>query len=426
MNQEQKRRRARQQEREQKIAKMRIQRRIIIFCMVAVLVGAGYGIYRGFFDRVYKNCVVEAGAVISVSDFMKYDFIKGDRYEGQYTEASQNIDTTVPGVYYVFIKSGLFTYSSELTVQDTKAPMGTTQDLTVEKGNTLDASDFVTSYEDETRVSISYAEEPDFNTAGAQTVKIYLTDLGGNTTELSAKLDVTEEDDEPPVISGVEDLVVEVGKSISYKKNITVTDNCDTDVELEVDSSEVNLNEVGTYNVYYSATDHAGNTASASAQVFVEESGAATATEEEVNAAADAVLAEILTDDMSQYDQAYAIYRYVHDSISYIDSSPKDNWIEGAYLGLVEHKGDCYVYAMTSKCLLTRAGITNMDIEKIPSTTRHYWNLIDIGEGWYHFDATRRKDGTEFFYWTDEQLMEYSNANDGSHNYDSEQYPTIQ
>ena len=52
--------------------------------------------------------------------------------------------------------------------------------------------------------------------------------------------------------------------------------------------------------------------------------------------------------------------------------------------------------------------------------------MIDIGEGWYHFDATRRKDGTEFFYWTDAELMEYSNANDGSHNYDPEQYPQIQ
>ena len=186
------------------------------------------------------------------------------------------------------------------------------------------------------------------------------------------------------------------------------------------------MNEVGTYTVNYSATDHAGNTATASAQVFVMESGASLATADEVNALADEVLAQILTDGMTQKEQAYAIFRYVHDNISYIDSSPKDNWIEGAYLGLVEHKGDCYVYAMTSKCLLTRAGITNMDIEKIPSTTRHYWNLIDIGEGWYHFDATRRKDGTEFFYWTDAELMEYSNANDGSHNYDPEQYPQIQ
>ncbi|MGN0141318.1 MAG: immunoglobulin-like domain-containing protein [Roseburia sp.] len=421
MNEEQRRRKSREQARKRKIKRMRRQRRILIFCMTAILAGAVYGIYRGFFDRVYKKCVVEVGTSVSVSDFMK-----SERYEGVYTEASPTVDTDTPGIYNVFIKSGPFTYHSELTVQDTKAPQGTVQELSVSKGNTVSASEFVTAVEDATQVTVSYAKVPDFNTVGDQEVTVRLEDAGGNVTDLSTVLHVEPEDTEPPVISGVEDLTVEVGKSISYKREITVTDNCDDNVELVVDSSGVNLNEIGTYTVSYSATDRAGNTVTATAQVFVVEASAQTATAEEVNAVADQVLSEILTDDMTQLDQAYAIYRYVHDNISYIDSSPKDNWVEGAYLGLVEHKGDCYVYAMTAKCLLTRAGITNMDIEKIPSDTRHYWNLIDVGEGWHHFDATRRKDGTEFFYWTDAELMEYSNANSGSHNYDPEQYPEIQ
>lgn len=421
MDEEQRRRRAKEQARKRKIRRLRRQRRILICCMLAFFAGIGYIVYLAFFDRVYAKCVVEVGTQISVSDFMK-----SDRYEGYYTQASQTVDTSVLGTYHVFIKSGLFTYSSELTVQDTNAPAGTLREVTVSKGTTVSASEFVAEVSDATEVSVSYAQIPDFDTMGDQEVTIRLADEGGNVTELTTVLHVTELDEEAPVISGVQDLTVEVGKSISYKKDITVTDNCDEEVELVVDSSGVDLNTVGTYTVYYSAVDRSGNTATASAQVIVIEAGSSTATVDQVNAIADEVLAEILTDDMSQYDQAYAIFRYVHDNIAYIDSSPKDNWVEGAYLGLVEHKGDCYVYAMTAKCLLTRAGITNMDIEKIPTTTSHYWNLIDIGEGWYHFDATRRKDGTEFFYWTDAELMEYSNANDGSHNYDPDQYPEIQ
>ncbi len=81
---------------------------------------------------------------------------------------------------------------------------------------------------------------------------------------------------------------------------------------------------------------------------------------------------------------------------------------------------------MTAKCLLTRAGIKNMDIEKIPTpTTMHYWNLIDIGEGWHHFDTCRRVDGSTFFYKTDAELMAYSNSHDGTHNYDRSRYPDI-
>ena len=55
-----------------------------------------------------------------------------------------------------------------------------------------------------------------------------------------------------------------------------------------------------------------------------------------------------------------------------------------------------------------------------------YWNLVDIGGGWYHFDATRRRDKSEFFYVNDETLMEYSRNHSGTHNYDVSAYPTIQ
>ena len=66
-----------------------------------------------------------------------------------------------------------------------------------------------------------------------------------------------------------------------------------------------------------------------------------------------------------------------------------------------------------------------MDIEKIPAKSMHYWNLIDIGEGWHHFDACRRKDGSTFFYKTDAELMEYSDAHNKTHNYNRELYPEI-
>ena len=80
---------------------------------------------------------------------------------------------------------------------------------------------------------------------------------------------------------------------------------------------------------------------------------------------------------------------------------------------------------MATKCLLTRAGITNMIISKIPGRTLHWWNLVDIGEGWHHLDTTPRKDGSRFFYLTDAELMAYSDTHNGTHHYDREQYPKI-
>ena len=66
------------------------------------------------------------------------------------------------------------------------------------------------------------------------------------------------DDKEAPVIDGVAPLTGFIGDPISYKSEITVTDNCDPGVELEVDNSEVIPDQAGTYAVRYSATDRAG------------------------------------------------------------------------------------------------------------------------------------------------------------------------
>ena len=66
-----------------------------------------------------------------------------------------------------------------------------------------------------------------------------------------------------------------------------------------------------------------------------------------------------------------------------------------------------------------------MDIEKIPAKTRHYWNLVDIGDGWYHFDSTPRKDKSEFFLLTDAELEAYSSTHKNTHIFDRSLYPEI-
>ena len=131
---------------------------------------------------------------------------------------------------------------------------------------------------------------------------------------------------------------------------------------------------------------------------------------------------------MSQYDKALAIFNYTKGNISYINHSEKGDYVRSAYEGLKLKRGDCYVYASTAKVLLTRAGITNMDIARIPSgSSMHYWNLVDIGDGqgWYHFDTTPRKDRPVIFLWNDQQIKDYSDRHNNSHNYDRSLYPVI-
>ena len=149
---------------------------------------------------------------------------------------------------------------------------------------------------------------------------------------------------------------------------------------------------------------------------------------EAVNQLADDALATIIKTGMTNREKAQAIYKYIQSHVGYISFSEKGDYIRAAYEGLATGKGDCYVYASVAKVMLTRAGITNMDIERIPEgDSMHYWNLVDIGDGhgWYHFDTTPRKDKTKFFLWDDASIKAYSDAHNNCHNYDRSLYPDI-
>ncbi|MCM1193084.1 MAG: hypothetical protein NC123_13240 [Butyrivibrio sp.] len=332
-----------------------------------------------------------------------------------------DIDTSRPSRQAVNIEVDGIIYESFLNITDTVPPVVEVRNLTRFTNTPVSAEDFLVSVQDITEVTAAFAEEPDITVPGSREVALVFTDESGNETRTSAVLTL-EEDTEPPVITGARDITYVMGTSISYKKNVTVSDNSGGEIPLNVDNSQVNLEAEGVYPVTYSAADDSGNTASVTINVTVI---AMTYDVNEVYGYADAVLASIFTEGMTEYEKLRAIYDYVKGNVGYISHSDKGDWVKAAYEGLVNKQGDCYVFASTTKVLLDRAGITNMDIEKIPAKTMHYWNLVDIGEGWHHLDTTPRKDHPVIFYWTEAEMMDYSAKHGNSHNYDHELYPEV-
>lgn len=407
--------------RREQIRRKKRRAKIMVLATTLIIIAAVAVILKLFLfeSSPVKDITVEAGSELpSIADFMEDKDKKPDSITGLEKE---NIMTTV-GDYPVIITVEGKEWNAVLHVKDTIAPEVVAKTVVVYTNAELTPESFIETITDATLCETALETTPDTSAAGESVVTIIVTDAGGNETRVQSNLTVNA-DTEPPVIEGLSDIVVPVGGSVSYKKNVTVTDNSGEDIELIVDSSSVNISEIGTYEVRYSATDKSGNSTSKAVSLVVTEADAPT--EDMVYELADQILADIINDSMTQKEQAEAIYWWVHDNVAYVDTAPKENWVAGAYRGLKERRGDCYTYAMTSKALLTRAGIKNMDIEKIPDSQMHYWNLIDVGEGWYHFDATRRKDGTTFFYWTTAQILEYSRANYNSHNYDASLYPEI-
>lgn len=295
------------------------------------------------------------------------------------------------------------------------------------------AEDFVIDLPSD--VSVRFAEQYRFDHLGEYQLELVFSDHDGNEVKKTVGLNLIV-DDTPPVISGVRDIRVMIGNGVSYKNGIVVTDNCDGEVTLTVDNSMVNLMVEGEYPVYYTATDLAGNRATASATVYVYEQ---TVTKEQLNEALRPVVNSIIHSGMTKEEQCRAIYDYVYSHVSYISLSQKSDWVLAAYRGLERGEGDCYTYYALSKAFFDYLGIENMCIQRTAQSNAymgetHFWNYVNIGTAqspaWYHFDTTHLKDAAytgRLVLLTEEQLQHYNREirpEEGHfYNYDATGYP---
>ncbi len=222
-------------------------------------------------------------------------------------------------------------------------------------------------------------------------------------------------DTTPPVIEVPKRMEYEINDTILYKKDVIVSDNSNEIPGLMVDSSEVKPNMAGTYTVYYSAVDSAGNKAEATAEIIIKQGHKAA--EEEVNSLADNLLAEILTDDMTQLEQLKAIFDWCYSNIRYTSDADKSGILQGAYDGIYYRAGDCYTFYASAAYMMNRCEIENLAVSRRGDTATHYWSLVKTDEGWYHFDCSPHKGGYKCFMQTDEQVREYARKNEGEEGY---------
>lgn len=336
------------------------------------------------------------------------------------------IDTSVPGNYSVFLMVDGEDAQSILSVDDYEAPQVTTKTAEAWVNHSLTVDKFIISAEDNsTEVELSFQTEPDWSIPGEQTVYIAASDKKGNSAQYCASL-ILKHDTVPPVVSAG-NLDVIVGDVVSYRSAVSCYDNASPEEELllDIDNSKVNLNEAGSYEVTYTVTDFAGNSTSVVALINVVEEPPLWNDGALLTERAQKIINSILTESMTDYEKAEAVFNWVHTNIRFISFSEKDNYARGAYEGLFLQEGDCFVYAATSKFLLDLVGIKNIDIKKSSTNPVHYWNLVYMEDGWYHFDACPNKEGVRIFLYTDVQLKAFSASRGNSHVYDSSLYPEI-
>ena len=429
-------------------------------------------------SNIVPTLTVEAGTQsVTAKAFMRQDY-------GIYPTFAADvsaIDLNQPGDYPVRLQYFSQTYDSVLQVRDTTAPTASVTNLSVLSTQMPEPEAFLQNIRDISAVTVTYAQAPDPELAGDQTVTLLLTDAAGNRTQLQATLtvivdahapvltgvaplsifmgqeadylsgvtiwddrdenpvltvddsavDLTREgtytivytgvdfygnqisesttvtvikDDTAPTLLGVNPLSLYAGNSIAYRKGILVSDDLDANPKLTVDSSQVDLSQPGVYEVTYTATDAAGNKTSITTTVTVVEKPDDYTDEATIYAAADALLAKIVTDDMTDREKVVAIYDWVAKNWRYAFDSDKSDWLQEAYRIITGGRGDCFSYYAGTRLLFDRLGIPNITVLRTEGArdSSHYWSMVSVdgGETYYHFDSTPRPstiDGSKNF-----------------------------
>ena len=253
---------------------------------------------------------------------------------------------------------------------------------------------------DETQTSVSITSTVDWTKLGEQTVSLRAVDEGGNETTASVRL-VLNEDHEAPVLYGIKPRYFYLDEAISYLEGVAAIDNADGEIAVTVDTSGVDPTRRGNYTVTYSAVDAAGNAASKRTTITIKKS---TTNSSKLDSYVREVTGRIFKEGMTLGEKVIAIYDYVYTHVVYTAKSDKTDWRKEALRGFRYGKGDCFTSNSVARALLEATEAEVFSMQRKSFNTNHYWLLVNVGTGWYHFDATNsREHGYKCRMWTDEQ-----------------------
>ena len=242
---------------------------------------------------------------VNVTDIL--DISKDDAKSAKLN--TKDVDFFKEGNYKATISYKDKDYDIKVKVKDTVAPKITVSDnITVQTNNPLHMSDIITnvtelsgnidaSFKDKPKsestdntesvsatentesgsasviavggCNLKHNDEITYSKSGDYDNTITVTDDAGNTSDIDIKISVID----APSINGISDKTVTVGDTVDYLSGITATDGKGTDItgSIEVDSSKVDINAPGTYQIAYKVTDSYGFSTGANCNITVNE-----------------------------------------------------------------------------------------------------------------------------------------------------------
>lgn len=376
---------------------------IIVIFILGAIAGAGYFYYNYLTEQENEKIVelsekydkalldysetLEYGSEISYNDLLNKvlntdelnedidikifindeEILKDSTYKFE-SVGEYNIKVSLSSIYkYTIItkktKEINNSKESKIIVQDTKIPIisgVSNKEITV--GDEINLLDGINAQDEiDGQLEVTIDGVVDNQKAGEYKIKLSSADKNGNVTEQ-------------------EFIVIVKEKVVEPQPNNTTTSK---------NSSNTSKNSSNNSN---SKTTNSSNSASSNNSTASSSSGDASTKNGRLQLAtaeAKRVVSKIIKPGMSDYDKAYAICNYLHNSVSRQTNQSNEayqtNYGNEAYAALVMKKAACSGFCKAVTLMCNAAGLQSKHINANQWT--HQWNTVLVGGEWIILDA---------------------------------------
>lgn len=274
----------------------------VMVTTLLVALSVAFFIASPLFSVELKNdqITIEAGKQITLSPD---DFLDGSKWcvALSYLDDS-NVNTKKVGEYPIYIYHGYQKYTSTVKVVDTTAPTlnCNVKNITIEKGSYVTTRTIGLTSSDNTGIDrllfhhikadkihvdksnedaeyitslfLSgrdlWTQEYTFEYGGVYTLTVTAMDAYNNTSELTLQVVV----EEAPIIDAIDSVYMAIGQTIDFSQHLTVWDYIDEELpakNITIDTSSLNTEKPGEYQVIYTAKDSYGLSSQATTTVYL-------------------------------------------------------------------------------------------------------------------------------------------------------------
>lgn len=242
-------------------------RRIAVFIICMALIGAAGGLL--FYFLVYQVEPAFAEATYEYGEEVSRDiadYLSGTEWSLGLGELDlSQVNERETGTYEAVVRHGRKEFVYQITIQDTVPPaiLWKEDQVYLATGRDCAVEDVIEGVEDVDRWARAYFLEGEdarpairFDQAGEYTLEILAQDRAGNRAVGEVAVIV----DTPPQFEGIRDFYLIPGSEPDYLETVTARDDLDGNLteDIQVDDSQVELDQEGSYTLRYVAQDSYG------------------------------------------------------------------------------------------------------------------------------------------------------------------------